>query len=284
MRVLVTGATGFLGSAVVDNLLKSGVGSVVATGRDSESVAKRSWFKDIEFVSYDIEVSRYDNSTELLKIFRAPDLIIHLAWKNYKETYSVHHLDECVSDHYRFLTRLHDEGLRNFSVVGTAYEYGLREGCLSEEETAPVTPYGVAKDCLRRLLMARFHLETRFRWIRPFNIYGEGQHPKSLLGQLEAALNSQEHKFKMSPGDQIRDFICIKDAADQVSRISLQDKVMGPINCCSGTPITVRKFIENYLKAARKTIELELGHYPHSKSEPMSAWGSRSKLDRALSL
>jgi dTDP-6-deoxy-L-talose 4-dehydrogenase (NAD+) len=50
------------------------------------------------------------------------------------------------------------------------------------------------------------------------------------------------------------------------------------INCCSGEPVTVKAFVENYLEKQNKKISLNLGFYPYPDYEPMRFWGDVTKL------
>jgi dTDP-6-deoxy-L-talose 4-dehydrogenase (NAD+) len=74
--------------------------------------------------------------------------------------------------------------------------------------TAPVTPYGLAKDTLRKFLemLQEVHPFT-LQWVRLFYLYGPGQNPKSLLSQLDAAIEQGDPVFRMSGGEQLRDYL-----------------------------------------------------------------------------
>ena len=85
--------------------------------------------------------------------FGCPDVLIHLAWPDISSYRDPIHIERHLWDSYRFVVALAEAGLRRVSCVGTCYEYGLQDGCLSEDlPTAPVTTYGVAKDSLRLFL------------------------------------------------------------------------------------------------------------------------------------
>jgi dTDP-6-deoxy-L-talose 4-dehydrogenase (NAD+) len=109
-------------------------------------------------------------------------------------------------------------------------------------------------------------------------MYGKGQNPNSLLSQLDKALANGEQVFNMSGGEQIRDFLPVEKVAANIVRIALQEKVTGVINCCSGEPVTVKRFVENYLDKQNKKITLNIGFYPYPDYEPMSFWGDITKL------
>ena len=176
-------------------------------------------------------------------------------------------------------------GLKDFSIIGTCLEYGLKEGCLSETlQTDPVTPYGLAKDTLRKFIHElNKKIDFKFKWIRLFYIYGKGQNPYSLFSQLDRALENKERVFNMSGGEQLRDYLPVELVAKYIVKIALQNKYIGNINCCSGKPISIRTFIEDYLKKKNKTINLNLGYYSYPVYEPMAFWGNDSKLKLILS-
>ena len=88
----------------------------------------------------------------------------------------------------------------------------------------------------------------------------------------------------MSGGEQLRDYLPIDLVADYLVSCSLQTEITGIINCCSGRPISVRKFVEKYLEEKNINIKLNLGYYPYADYEPMAFWGDDTKLKKILSL
>ncbi|MCD4680088.1 MAG: hypothetical protein K8S00_06855 [Bacteroidales bacterium] len=86
----------------------------------------------------------------------------------------------------------------------------------------------------------------------------------------------------MSGGEQLRDYLPVEKVAENIIKISMQDKIDGIINCCSGKPISIRNFVENYLEKANQNIELNLGYHPYPDWEPMAFWGDTSRLNKIL--
>jgi len=86
----------------------------------------------------------------------------------------------------------------------------------------------------------------------------------------------------MSGGEQLRDYLRVSEVADILIKIALQNKVQGIINCCSGKPVSVRKFVEQYLLDNNAEIKLELGYYPYPDYEPMAFWGDNEKLKKII--
>ena len=84
----------------------------------------------------------------------------------------------------------------------------------------------------------------------------------------------------LSKGDQIRDFMSIKSVVSNIIQISKQNNVLGAINCCSNEPISVRKFVESYLKKHDYNLKLNLGYYPYPTYESMAFWGDDSRLKK----
>lgn len=277
MKILVTGATGFIGNNVVSELLKNNC-QVIATSLNMEKAKAASWFSQVKYIPFDLK--NFDDGTNYYSFFGEPDAMIHLAWEglpNYKDAF---HLQENLPRHLAFLTNLISNGLTNLTVTGTCFEYGMKEGCLSEEMVCePANPYAIAKNELHiQLQQLNANKLFNFKWIRLFYMYGQGQSVKSLISQLETALENNEPQFNMSAGEQVRDFLPVEEVAANIVKIGLQNKVQGIINCCSGNPVTVKAFVENYLKKKNKSIKLNLGYYPYADYEPMKFWGDTNKF------
>ena len=183
------------------------------------------------------------------------------------------------------LHNLISNGLKDITLTGTCLEYGMQEGCMSEDMPVyPSNPYAIAKDELRKYMEALQQQHSfSFKWIRLFYMYGKGQNQNTLLSQLDKALQNGEIVFNMSGGEQTRDYLPVEKVAENIVNIALQNNVEGIINCCSGIPVTIKEFVEAYLQATGKMIKLNLGYYPYTNYEPMHFGGSTEKLNEILS-
>lgn len=277
MKVLVTGASGFIGRHLIASLLKTSH-SVVASSTSALKASKFEWFPNVRFIEYRI-TEAYDDR-DLYAFFEEPDVLIHLAWDGLPDFKGIHHLEWNLPSHLNFIGNLINNGLTDLTVTGTCLEYGMVEGELNETmPPKPVVNYAIAKDRLRQsieLLGSTVALD--FKWVRLFYMYGEGQHPKSLIPQLEQALQKGDPEFNMSGGEQIRDYLPVSEVGKLLCRIGLQSEVTGIINCCSGKPISVKQFVETYLSSKGSNIRLNLGVYPYPDYEPMAFWGSTYKM------
>lgn len=274
MKILVTGATGFVGRHVVSRLLASGH-SVVAMARDEVRARTLPWFEKVEFVAHDLQHAPWDWQKSAL-----PGALIHLAWPGLPNYRDFFHIGKNLPADLHFLESAVLAGVPHLIVAGTCLEYGMQYGPLREEmETRPSTPYGFAKDALRKSLeILQRRNPFTLQWVRLFYMYGEGQNPNSLLSQLDRALDEGKERFEMSAGDQLRDYLPIETIARCFDWAATHPDMRGVINCCSGKPISVLDLVNQHLAQRNDKIHLVRGHYPYPDYEPMAFWGVPEKL------
>ena len=280
-KVLVTGATGFIGNYVVEELLQRKY-QVITSSSNEINASQKNWFTNTRYLPLNLKfLNENKNYFELLG---KPDIMIHLSWEglpNYKDNF---HLEQNLPRHKMFLENMIKNGLKNLNITGTCFEYGMQEGNLSEMlQPSPQNPYGQAKNELRIFvegLKNKYSFE--YKWIRLFYMFGEGQNAKSLLSQLQQALDNHDEIFNMSGGKQTRDFLPVEKVAEYIVDIALQTKVSGVINCCSGIPVTVEELVRQYLQVKKKSIKLNLGFYPYPDYEPMHFWGDITRLNEII--
>lgn len=278
MKILVTGATGFVGNYVVNELLKYNH-HIVATANNDPVYEKNNWSGKVEFIKCDL-----NSKINFFSYFQNPDAVIHLAWEglpNYKELF---HIERNLPNNFNFLNDLIKSGLNNLTVTGTCLEYGLINGCLDESMSVkPQIPYSIAKDKLRKYLeQLEKEYEFKLKWLRLFYIYGNGQNENSIFSQLDRAIKNNEKVFNMSGGEQLRDYLPVEKVAEIIVKTALQNDITGIINCSSGIPVSIKKMVENYLVKNNSSISLNIGYYPYNDYEPLSFWGSTEKLKRVI--
>jgi dTDP-6-deoxy-L-talose 4-dehydrogenase (NAD+) len=275
VKVLVTGATGFIGRHVIPRLLDRGH-AVTALVRDDARARGFPWYGLVKQVVGDMH--HFDES--IVPDLGDHDVAIHLAWQGLPNYDALFHFEENLPANYRFLRSLVRSGVGHILVTGTCYEYGMQSGCLTEDSpTQPANPYALAKDTLRRFLEAlRAQQEFTLQWARLFYLYGQGQSNVSLLAQLDRAIESGAARFDMSGGEQLRDYLPVEEVANRLAWLAEHPQYQGAVNICSGQPISVRRLVERYLEEKGATIGLNLGHYPYRAHEPMAFWGANTKV------
>jgi nucleoside-diphosphate-sugar epimerase len=268
VKVTVTGATGFVGRHVVAALLAHGH-AVTAVARTSTQARALPWFEKVDFIECDV----FRDPGRVLGA--APEVLVHLVWPGLPNFKDMFHLEQNLPADLRLLTQAVDAGVARLVVAGTCLEYGLQSGPLSATtQTRPITPYGLAKDTLRKALqMLQSSKPFALQWVRLFYMYGTGQYPSALLAQLDRAIAEKQPVFNMSRGDQLRDYLPIEEVAAIFLKVVETPEIQGVINCCSGRPISVREMVENRCAQLGSNIRLNRGHYPYPDYEPLAFWG-----------
>ncbi|MEO6678852.1 MAG: NAD(P)-dependent oxidoreductase [Pseudomonas sp.] len=279
MKVLVTGATGFVGRHLVAALLARGC-DVRAVARNAETAAGLPWINDVEFIAADIHAADLDLPT----LTNGVDALAHLAWPGLPNYQALFHFEHNLMADYRFIKGAVEAGVSQVLVTGTCFEYGMQSGPLTEQ-SAPQSgnPYGLAKNTLRLFLENLQRVQPfTLKWARLFYLHGEGQNPNSLLAALDRAIDAGDTSFNMSAGEQLRDYLAIDVAAGYLAAILQRQDFNGLVNCSSGQPISVRSLVEQRLRERGASISLNLGHYPYPTHEPMAFWGVADRLQQLL--
>jgi dTDP-6-deoxy-L-talose 4-dehydrogenase (NAD+) len=275
MKVMVTGATGFVGQHVVTQLLKQGH-AVVAIARNMEKARTMPWYDSVEFIACDLQKS----FSHLFEVGRIPDAIVHLSWSGLPNYRDYFHISKNLPSDLAFLEAAVKSGVSHVVVAGTCLEYGMQYGPLTEDmQTCPTTPYGFAKDTLRKALqLLQVEMPFTLQWMRLFYMYGEGQNGNCLLSQFDQAIREDQPEFRMSMGDQLRDYSSISAVADSFVIAIENPQCQGVINCCSGNPISVYDLVQRQRLSKSSSIALNRGYYPYPNYEPLAFWGVPAKL------
>jgi dTDP-6-deoxy-L-talose 4-dehydrogenase (NAD+) len=277
MKIAITGASGFIGKYVIDELDKYDVEIIGITRKKN---LQKHQSKKIHWLNIDLSKP----TINLFQEIGSPQVLIHLAWDGLPNFNSLHHFEHESIYQYNFLKNLIEQGLSNIVTTGTCLEYGNKSGCLTEDKNVrPITPYGFAKNELReKLTFLKKNTPFKLAWCRLFYMYGDGQSVNSIWPQLKLAIENKNSIFKMSGGEQLRDYLHVRDVARYLVQIALLNVDIGTVNIASGQPISIRTLVENWIIENRWDIKLDLGHFPYPSYEPMAFWGSNQKLRNLL--
>jgi nucleoside-diphosphate-sugar epimerase len=276
MKVAVTGARGFIGRYVLGELARRGA-EVIATERP-DIVRDRPALANIAWIALDIARPPQDPHAALGN----PDVLLHLAWDGLPNYRSAHHVESELPRQFNFLSKLIRGGLPALVAVGTCLEYGQQSGPLAADlETRPTTPYGSAKDALRKKLRdLQSEHPYKLTWARLFYMFGDDQPPTSLFPMLKMAVAAGDTYFPMSGGEQLRDYLPVSEVARRLADLAMVPGDPGPVNVCSGRPISVRRLVEDWIEQNGWNVEPRYGALPYPDYEPMAFWGVPSDVER----
>lgn len=272
MKVLVTGANGYLGQGIVKALLDNGA-DVVATGRHIDRIDTRAKIKQCDLYSV-------DNPYEF---FEKPDILLHLAWRDGFVHYSDAHIDD-LPRHYAFLKSFAKTDIQKIVVMGSMHEIGFFEGSIKEDTPChPITPYGISKNALRELTkMICSQEKISFQWLRGYYIVGNSQYGSSIFSKITAAEAEGKEEFPFTMGQNQFDFIDYDDFCMQVAKTVIQSEVLGIINICSGHPEKLADRVERFIKENGYKIKLKYGAFPDRPYDSKAVWGDSYKIDQIM--
>jgi nucleoside-diphosphate-sugar epimerase len=255
-RVLVTGATGFLGSHCLAPLVERGF-DVLALYRERAPQDVRG----VRWVRGDVM-----DRAAMRKLLEEhiPKGLLHLAWfvepgKLITDSSNLSWTSASLD-----LIRVFREcGGERCTVSGSCYEYDWRFGYCVEDVTPcePDTLYGAAKDGLRRTFLAYCNVSgLSGSWGRAFFMYGPRENPARLVSSVIISL-LKGSPAKSSHGLLVRDYLHIQDVADgMVALFASQGR--GAYNIAAGTSTTIRDIVELLGKITGRSDLLQIGALP----------------------
>jgi nucleoside-diphosphate-sugar epimerase len=276
IRVLLTGAAGFIGRHCLDLLLREDceIDAVTRTGRDMGGSRVRWHAADL----------RDQEAASRIVATLRPTFLLHLAWEATPGRYS------WSPDNMRWLaatmamaTAFGETGGRRFLGAGSSAEYASVDGVCREDSTPirPATIYGKCKAaCWLALDAAAQHYGFAAGWGRIFLPYGPGDPADRLIPSVLAALTARR-PVETTHGRQQRDFIYAPDVADLLVRLLFSDET-GVFNVGTGRPIAVRSVVEYLATSVGGSDLLRFGAIEPGRDEPALLAADTSKTKARL--
>ncbi|MGR6466841.1 NAD-dependent epimerase/dehydratase family protein [Rhizobium sp. PAMB 3182] len=270
-RILLTGGSGFVGRQVAAALQAQGHELVLvlrpgSSARIAGIAASARVVETADLFAESLEWWR--------KACDGVEVVVHAAWHVVPgQFYSSPVNFDCVSGSLTLAQGAVAAGVRHFVGIGTCMEYRLPSAHL--EVAAPLEPsnvYSAAKLGLFHMLQHYFAATgTAFSWCRLFHLYGEHESPGRLVPYLRAQLEAGE-VAKLSAGTQIRDFLDVAEAGRMIARV-VESGQPGPVNICSGRPVTIRQMAERIADEYGRRDLLEFGTAPPHPADPPAIVG-----------
>ena len=264
-RVLLTGASGFIGRQAILPLVERGfdVHCIYRT-------TKPDTIPDENHVTWhQVNLFNRDDIKNLFDTVSPTDLL-HLAWEVTPGSYleSINNFDWLVSS-LHLLNGFAESGGTRALCAGTCFEYDLRYGYCNENltPTVPSTYYGSCKHHLQSI--GEKYADKKcfdFAWGRIFYPYGPYEYPTRLVPSVIHSL-LRDDPAQCTHGNQIRDFLYVADIADAFVTI-LNSEVTGIINIGSGTPVSIKQLVMQIAQLLGKESDIQFGALSSRENEP----------------
>lgn len=294
LRVLLTGASGFIGSHVAAQLLEQGhtVAALLRPQSDTRRIA--ALLPRLTRISGDLRDLAAAEAP--LRAF-APEVVLHLAWHGV----TAEHRNDPAQFHDNLpqtlaLVRLAARaGARAFIGLGSQAEYGPANARLAEDApTHPTTFYGLVK-LWAGLLGGRIAADhgLRFAWLRVFSTYGPGDHPDWLIPYLVRTLRRGERPA-LTACEQRWDYLYVADAAEAICRAAECEAAAGAFNLGSGRAVELREVVERVRDLIDPGLPLGFGEVAYRADQVMhleaditrmmtiTGWQPRTTLEEGL--
>lgn len=273
-HVLVTGATGLIGRSVTQVLRGRGY-EVTALSRSGRAVAG--------VVGTTCNLLDPSSLSMVVKGLGATHLM-HLAWAGGSDRWSGPANLDWLTASLALLRAFAAAGGRRAVMVGSCAEYDWSGPVLSEDTPLrPATLYGAAKAAtgLAAVAAAR-DMGVSLAWARPFFVYGPGEPPGRLLGDLVRGLRAGQ-AVPCTDGLQRRDYLHADDLAALLVAL-LDSDLTGPVNVASGQAIAVRDLIAEVARQIGRPDLVRLGARPRPVGDPALLQADVSRLTAALGM
>jgi UDP-glucose 4-epimerase len=280
LPVLVTGAAGFIGSHLVRRLVTAGAEVNVVLKKEAAP-----WrIQDIidQLTVFECDITDYPSLQNTLSSLQ-PQIVFHLSahvdvtrsWE-FVHSLVLHNIQGTIN----IITALKDTGFKSFVYAGSSEEYGNLPSPLSESQReSPISPYSFSK--LSGTLfcqMAARTFDLPITVLRFFPTYGPYQEGSMLIpAAIRELLAGRE--FRMTHGEQRRDFIYVDDVVEAFLRVAACEKTAGEVfNVGTGVPRKVKEVIDIITKQIGKECSVLRGAIPCRKGEGDECYSNNQKL------
>ena len=274
MRILLTGATGFLGSHIAESLLTDKY-EILALKRPTSKYENLSFSHSIlwvDIVGWEKQVLEF-----------SPSIIIHTAWIGVSSEGRNNWSSQL--DNIDFLSQLLELarlcGNCKFISLGSQAEYGNFSGKIDENYSVnPTNVYGFVKVSVQRMLQSFCEIHNIcWYWLRVFSVFGERESEKWLIPSIIKGILQREQEIDCTMGQQKYSYLYVKDFAEAVKKIVKSDgNYSGVYNISSNNPIKLKTLLEMIKEKTNPNFQLNYGALPYRSGQSMHMEGDTSKF------
>lgn len=270
-RVLLTGATGFIGRHCVAPLASAGFEVHGVSSTPQRLAAGITQWHQGDLLMPGV--------AERLVAAAAPSHVLHLAWCATPGEFWTSPLNlPWVQSSIALLRAFAEHGGERFVGAGSCAEYEITDTDCDERTTPlrPSTLYGAAKHGFHSVLAGFGPGRLSTAWGRVFHLYGPGEHPDRLVPSVIRALLAGQEAH-CTAGTQIRDFLHVQDVADAFVAL-LAGNAEGAVNIASGEPVPVRAVVSRIGRALSAEPLIRLGARPMPSQDPPRLTASVARM------
>lgn len=271
MKILITGASGFIGRPTAHHIVDHG----------HEVLAPHSWESSpengldlLDLVAVETYLSRH-----------RPEGLVHLAWDTTPGAYWEKPANLAwTAASLRLLEAFARHGGRRAVVAGTSAEYSWKSSDPLDEEKTPLKPdslYGACKDSLRRILEAWAPgAGLSLAWGRIFCPYGPHEKASRLIPQLITRLEAGE-LLPFDSGHLTRDFLHVDELGSAFATL-FDSGFEGAVNLASGEDLTIREVLTQLGRSLGRTDQIQFDQLPNPEGQPPRVVASTERLQTAI--
>ena len=269
MKVVLTGASGFIGTPALEQLLRQGHDVMALSRQKSVPDAHAG---NSRLIWHSCDLAEPKSWIQAARDF-SPEGCLHLAWEGIPD-YGLDQSLRNLTMGAKLVDELIQSGCRHYVISGSCWEYGKISGLIREDmDSVEPGVFAASKNALRGIAEALCGAEgTSLAWARVFYPYGPGQKSVSLLPTVCRAIAEGHHPVLNTPSA-ANDFLYVDDAAEALLLL-LEKKARGIYNIGSGKPEAVGKMADILLGFAGKSSAFNLTE----ASAANGFWADISKL------
>ncbi|MCI6996813.1 MAG: NAD(P)-dependent oxidoreductase [Eubacterium sp.] len=268
MKIVITGATGFIGLHLINEWLKDDAEIYSVIRPNSKNKQLIPTMPQVHLV--ECEMDDYDHLQDLIK---EADYFYHFAWEGarapYRDNEDIQRKNyECSVKAIHSAYRM---GCSFFLGSGSQAEYGITTGIVDEEYPCnPVNAYGKEKlHAYNELSKLAKQFGIRFVWTRIFSIYGPHDYPGTLIMSALDKMKKNE-PIKMTAGTQLWDYLYVEDAARAMKQFALQSCEDGVYIIAFGDYHPLNQYISTMKEVMGSNSELRFGVIPYGPAGPVN--------------
>ena len=280
MRILLTGATGFLGSHIAENLYNAN-NDLFLTKRQFSSIANcESFSSDVKWVNTD--------SLDWVEkaILYKPDVIIHAAWNGVSSSNRGDWSEQLSNIDFIYqLLKIADQcTIKKFISLGSQAEYGQFDGRITEDYPLnPTTSYGAVK--LAAMTIIKLFCSERnidWYWLRVFSVFGERESQNWLIPSVILKMKSDYKEMDFTLGEQKYAYLYVKDFAESISKVIAHQGSSGIYNLSSNKAISLKELLLKIKASVNPKFKLNFGNKPYRPNQSMHIEGDSTKFNETF--